>query len=139
MLSTDGSLCVFCHSSVQGLGAAATLFRRGSVVFADLAKRRLLVSLEIPVPDRSYPWFLQWMSSQASMQRSRRGLALGLPRRSHQLSVQTNYIQHDNGSTDIRFDLVPGPGTHYFQYRGAWMQVRALVFRSLCSFSGLST
>lgn len=57
------------------------------------------------------------------MQRSPRGLALGLPRRSHQLSVQTNYIQHDNGNTDVRFDLVPGPGTHYFQYRGAWMQV----------------
>ena len=116
---------------MQGLGAAATLFRRGSMVLADLAKRRLLVSLEIPVRDRSYPWFLHWMSSQASMQRSRRGLALGLPARSHQLSVQTNYTQHDNGSSDVRFDLVPGLGTHYFQYRGAWMQVRACPCRRL--------
>jgi hypothetical protein len=51
--------------------------------------------------------------------------------RSHQLSVETNYKQHENGSSDVMFSLVPGPGTHYFKYQGAWMQVREPSFHVL--------
>lgn len=117
---------------------AATLFRRGTVLASDLARRRLLVSLEIPIRDRSYPWFLEWMSTQVKLKalqapKRRRGIALGMPRESHQLSVETQYVQHDNGSSDVQFSLVPGPGTHWFQYRGAWMQVRSLLrYHSFC-------
>jgi chaperone BCS1 len=44
--------------------------------------------------------------------------------RSHELAVETTYKQHENGSSEALFNLVPGPGTHYFKYKGAWMQVK---------------
>lgn len=43
--------------------------------------------------------------------------------KSHELAVETTYKQHENGSSEALFNLVPGPGTHYFKYKGAWMQV----------------
>lgn len=89
------------------------------MVLTTLVQRRLLVSLEIPSKDRAYPWFLEWMSVQAKSREARSLIRM----KSHQLSVETNYKQHDNGSSDVQFSLVPGPGTHWFKYRGAWMQV----------------
>ena len=44
--------------------------------------------------------------------------------RSHELAVETSYKQHENGSSEAVFSLVPGPGTHYFRYRGSWFQVK---------------
>lgn len=43
---------------------------------------------------------------------------------SHELAVETTYKQHENGASEALFNLVPGPGTHYFKYKGAWMQVK---------------
>ena len=43
--------------------------------------------------------------------------------RSHELAVETTYKQHENGSSEAVFNLVPGPGTHYFKYKNAWFQV----------------
>ena len=43
--------------------------------------------------------------------------------KSHELSVETLYKKHDNGSSEAIFSLIPGPGTHYFNYKGAWIQV----------------
>lgn len=112
------------------------------------------MTLEIPSKDRSYPWFLEWMSSQspkpaairdpsssssstptsspaatvsAETPRGLRSLWKGkspISLRSHELAVETTYKQHENGSSEAIFNLVPGPGTHYFRYRGAWFQVR---------------
>ncbi|ORX44269.1 hypothetical protein DM01DRAFT_1411362 [Hesseltinella vesiculosa] len=94
-----------------GVGAAMTMLRRGSVLGATYLQRRLLVTLEIPSKDKSYNWFLQWMSHCA-------------PRRQvHKLAVETSYRQHDNGSITTNFGFVPGPGIHYFRWRGAWMKV----------------
>lgn len=42
---------------------------------------------------------------------------------SHELAVETTYKQHDNGSSEALFNLVPGPGKHYFNYKGHWFQV----------------
>lgn len=51
---------------------------------------------------------------------------------SHELSVETNYTPHASASTpnaqaaergQARFSLVPGPGTHWFRYRGVWMRL----------------
>lgn len=43
--------------------------------------------------------------------------------RSHELAVETTYKQHENGASEAVFNLVPGPGTHYFKFRGSWFQV----------------
>lgn len=49
---------------------------------------------------------------------------------SHELSVETNYTPHASASTSnaeergkASFSLVPGPGTHWFRYRGVWMRL----------------
>ncbi|KAI8060458.1 BCS1 N terminal-domain-containing protein [Gongronella butleri] len=94
-----------------GVGAAMTMLRRGSVLGATYLQRRMLVTLEIPSKDKSYAWFLQWMAQRA-------------PRHQvHKLAVETSFKQHDNGSVSTNFGFVPGPGTHYFRWRGAWMKV----------------
>lgn len=94
-----------------GVGAGLTLLRQGLNAGATYMRRRLLVTLEIPSKDKSYLWFLQWMSQHA-------------PKRNVQhLAVETSYKQHDNGSITTTFGLVPGPGIHYFRWRGAWMKV----------------
>lgn len=94
---------------------------RQGLVFGTMAlQRRMLVSLEINNKDRAYEWFLAWMSHQNLAQRSSRVPWI----RSHQLSVETTVEQRKNGSSSAVFKLVAGPGTHYFRYRGAWMQAR---------------
>lgn len=66
--------------------------------------------MEIPSKDKSYLWFLHWMSSYKS-------------RRSHHFAVETLFKQHDNGSASTTFSLVPGPGKHLLKYKGAYIQV----------------
>jgi len=118
---------------------------------ASLLRRQLLVTLEIPSKDKSYLWFLHWMSSQsrnaamtgssaikaggatarATATTGRPGLlnrwsdrlANRINQRSQFLAVQTEFKQHDNGSVSTRFNLVPGNGKHLICYRGAWIQV----------------
>ena len=113
----------------QGIGVALTALRRLTTLSASTAQRRLLVTLEIPSKDRSYPWFLEWMATQRSLAPASPGLRSmwkgkgPMTLRSHELAVETSYKQHENGSSEAVFNLVPGPGTHYFRYKGAWFQV----------------
>ncbi|KXN64673.1 hypothetical protein CONCODRAFT_45084, partial [Conidiobolus coronatus NRRL 28638] len=84
--------------------------RQGSIASLGLLRRRLLVSLEIPSQDKSHAWFLQWMATHKNY-------------KTQKLSVETSFKQHSNQSVSTNFSLVPGPGKHYFKYKGAWMQV----------------
>lgn len=127
----------------QGIGVVLTVFRRSVTLASTFAQRRMLVTLEIPSKDRSYPWFLEWMaihapqpqptsisSSSAQQQQTTGGGIASLWKgkqpmslRSHELAVETTYKQHENGASEAVFNLVPGPGTHYFKFRGSWFQV----------------
>lgn len=78
-----------------------------------LARRRLLVTLEIASKDQSFPWVLKWMESQSRSTGAK----------SHELSVETQFVKRENGSSQTQFSLLPGPGRHYFKYSGAWFQV----------------
>lgn len=89
-----------------GLAAARLGIKRGS----GFLYRQLLVDLEIPSKDKSYLWFLEWMSQYKH-------------RSSRHLSVETNFVQHDNGAVTTKFSLVPGPGKHLIRYQGAFMLV----------------
>ncbi|KAI0277236.1 BCS1 N terminal-domain-containing protein [Russula aff. rugulosa BPL654] len=102
---------------LMGVGVGITALRRGAVLASVALRRRLLVTLEINNKDRAYDWFLAWL---AHHQRTTRRPAWA---HSHQLSVETAYAQHKNGSADVLFRLVAGPGVHWLKYRGAWMQV----------------
>ncbi|KAL7664794.1 Mitochondrial chaperone BCS1 [[Candida] zeylanoides] len=92
------------------LGTTLAVARSGLIRSSQFLYRQMLVDLEIPSKDKSYLWFLEWMSQQRS-------------RSSRHLSVETNYVQHDNGSVSTRFSLVPGPGKHLLRYQGAYMMV----------------
>lgn len=94
------------------VGTALSLFKKGTTIGASALRRKMLVTLEIPSKDKSYLWFLQWMSHNAPK------------RQVNHLAVETSFKQHDNGSVSTKFGLVPGPGTHYFKYRNIWMQVQ---------------
>lgn len=105
---------------LQGIGVGLTALRQGLLLSSIALRRRMLVSLEISNKDPSYDWFLTWMSKQTSTAAARPWT------RSHQLSVQTMYEQHKNGSSSVLFKLVAGPGTHLLKYNGAWIQVSRL-------------
>jgi chaperone BCS1 len=96
--------------------------RQGLVLGTTALRRRMLVTLEINNKDRAYEWFLAWMSRQTAL-RTEKSRTLARWTRSHQLSVETTVEQRKNGSSSALFKLVAGPGTHYIQYKGAWMQV----------------
>lgn len=90
----------------------------------------MLVSLEIPNRDRAYEWVLKWMASNAAngvAQKQPRSLARLIEPRVHQLAVETRVQTHKNGSASVGFELVAGPGVHWFRYRGAWMQVSRVL------------
>lgn len=121
---------------LMAVGAGLTILRKGTTTGASILHRQLLVTLEIPSKDKSYLWFLHWMSSQARRQggvstianqakkvKWTDRLANKINQRSQFLAVQTEFKQHDNGSVSTRFNLVPGNGKHLIRYNGAWIQV----------------
>lgn len=93
------------------LGTGLALARQGVVKSSGFLYRQMLVDLEIPSKDKLYLWFLEWMSQYKH-------------RSSRHLSVETNYVQHDNGAVTTKFSLVPGPGNHLIKYKGAYMLVK---------------
>lgn len=98
--------------------------------------------MEINVKDESYPWFLYWMTlhqrAQLSTTHSRYttrhgektaklGTLESLMRRftpgMHHLSIETEKIEHPNGSVQTQFTLIPGPGKHILRYKSAFLMV----------------
>ncbi|RDB21472.1 Mitochondrial chaperone BCS1 [Hypsizygus marmoreus] len=124
---------------LMSLGVGLTVLRQGLVLGTTTLRRRMLVTLEINNKDRSYEWFLAWMAYQTNATASAKTSLRSAPWiRSHQLSVETMIEQRKNGSSSALFKLVAGPGTHYFKYRGAWMQVkRERETRSMQLMSGV--
>lgn len=129
---------------LAGFGAILAVAQKGVRHGASLVKRRLLVDVEINVKDESYPWFLYWMtvhqrSQLPSFSRSttpspgklgRPGLIESLMRRFtpgiHHLSIETEKVEHPNGSVQTEFTLIPGPGKHIIRYRNAFLVVNRL-------------
>ncbi|EIM22921.1 hypothetical protein E3Q22_01807 [Wallemia mellicola] len=116
---------------LMGVGAVLAGLRRGVTFGAGAAQRRLLISLEIPSKDPAYLWFLEWLSAKGkrdtatitSLPNKQPRIDAPLKLYSHQLSVETSEKKHRD-QNNVTFSLVPGPGTHYFRYKGAWMQVK---------------
>jgi len=92
-----------------GVGAALTVARRGFLSGLVLARRWLFVSLEIQSKDKSYQWFLSWMSKHQP--------------RTPIVSVQTHMYKLANGRATADFALVPGPGRHWMYYRNRLIAV----------------
>lgn len=116
-----------------GVGAGLAVLRQGARQGADLMRRQILVSMEIPSHDKSYQWILGWLSrrgaetvkaaggkDQTMTWMHRRIAKAVLPRH---MAVQTSYKQHDNGSVSTNFAMVPGQGKHVFFHQGIFIQV----------------
>ncbi|KAA1066275.1 hypothetical protein PGT21_027394 [Puccinia graminis f. sp. tritici] len=98
---------------LMGVGVALSGLKRSTTLLFNLAQRRLLVTLEISSKDRSYLWFLNWMSKQSRKNSS-----------TNQLAAETSYRQLSDGTHQVDFALVPGPGNHFFKFQRAWFQVK---------------
>lgn len=93
-----------------GMGAAMGLLRSSAASLEVVARRQLLMSLEIPSKDYSYQWVMQWLVSR------------GVHGSKH-LGVETTYSKDSAGRQLAHFDFVPAPGRHWMRYRGSFIRV----------------
>jgi len=100
-----------------GIGTGLAVLRKGTLQGLTLLRRKLLIELEIPSKDTSHAWLLHWLGKYKKLQ-------------PHQVSVETKFIMHDNGASSTHFSLVPGPGRHWFHYKGVWFHVCNIFFSS---------
>ena len=89
------------------MGTGLALLRGAGKTAVTMAKRHLLITLEVTSKDRAYPWVLQWLTEQAQH------TSLG-----QHLSVQTVVKKLANGRTTTLFEFLPSTGTHIVQYNG---------------------
>jgi len=94
-----------------GIGAIASFLRVGSTSLQEVARRRMLVSLEIPSSDYSYSWVMQWLVNK-------RAEGFGRGGGWHHRGVQTTYTKDAAGRTGAVFDFVPSPGQHWIHLGG---------------------
>jgi chaperone BCS1 len=97
-------------AGLLGVGTGMALARTGWKHSLDFARRNLLISLEIPSKDKSYGWFMEWVSAKEG-------------RRTQHVSVETNFVQYENGEIATRIQLVPSTGTHFINFKGNWIRI----------------
>ncbi|PVV02928.1 hypothetical protein BB560_002606 [Smittium megazygosporum] len=112
-----------------GVGAVLAILRQGARRAADLTRRQILVTLEIPSKDKSYQWVLRWLSQQhQSTELISMNQNTGMKKfiknatKPRQLAVETLFQQHDNGNVSAEFSFVPGPGKYFFKFQNCWIQ-----------------
>src|SRR5688572_23849730 len=93
-----------------GVGTGLAVLRTGAKHGFNYAQRSALISLEIPSKDKSYAWFLEWISAREG-------------KKTQHISVETSFYQQDNGEVNTRIQLVPSTGTHFFNYKGKWIRI----------------
>jgi chaperone BCS1 len=118
---------------LAALGAAVRYGSQGLRRAAELAKRRLLVDLEVTRHDPSYPWVLNWMTAQFQSQLKPTGARKDLGTMEyllqrftpglHHLQIDTARIKTAGGSEQTMFSLVPGQGKHILRYKNAFIAV----------------
>ncbi|KAJ3497982.1 hypothetical protein NLG97_g1484 [Lecanicillium saksenae] len=107
---------------LASLGAAAAFARKGVIVAAGAARRRLLVNVEISKQDPAYPWILAWLSTP----RPTPGFLASRLTRIHNLSVTTATASKGSavgGPPSAHFFLQPGYGRHIVKFRNAFIAV----------------
>ncbi|XP_023166701.1 mitochondrial chaperone BCS1 [Drosophila hydei] len=93
-----------------GVGASAALLRKGLQGATILFRRHLMITLEVPCRDKSYQWLLKWIAVRGA-------------KKTQHLSVETSFLQNDNGQVKTSYDFIPSIGKHLFQYKNNWIQV----------------
>ncbi|CAI4217140.1 unnamed protein product [Parascedosporium putredinis] len=112
---------------LAGLGAVAATARKGALVAAGAARRRLLVNLEISRQDPAYPWILAWLSQLGPQP----GFIASRLTRINNFSVTTTAARSSSSSSSAAgaaggrpsFFVQPGYGRHIVRYRWAYIGV----------------
>jgi chaperone BCS1 len=96
------------------LGIGTQLLRKGSGIAMQMARKNLLVTLEVTSKDKSYPWVLQWLTMQGT--------------RTQHLSVETTLQATAGGGGGIstNFGFVPSPGFHLLRFRNKFLGVERM-------------
>lgn len=99
-------------AGLLGLGTALAVARQMIGRYGSMIQRQFIVSLEITSKDRLYPWVLQWITSVPSWRR-------------HLVSVASFSSPRNTLSrgTNGDYQLIPGPGVHYFCHNGRWYKM----------------
>ncbi|CRK31683.1 hypothetical protein BN1708_005495 [Verticillium longisporum] len=110
---------------LASIGAVAAFGRKGVLIAAGAARRRLLVNVEISKQDPAYPWVLAWLSQP----RPTPGFVASRITRIHNLSVQTTTAGARGGALrggdpgPAHFFLQPGYGRHVIKHKHAYIAV----------------
>ncbi|CCX05812.1 P-loop containing nucleoside triphosphate hydrolase protein [Pyronema domesticum] len=120
--------------AIAAMGAAAQLLRKSSTRALQLARRQMLVTVEIPSSDPSYEWFLHFLANH-----QRQGAALeAIPGYSlsallsrfrpapRELAVETRTMKTPSGAAVADFVLVPGQGRHIINYNSTLLQIERM-------------
>lgn len=94
------------------LGVGAQILRKSSTVAMQMARKHLLVTLEVTNKDRSYPWVLQWLTNQGT--------------RTQHLSVETSLQSSSSGGVSTKFGFVPSPGFHLLRFKNRILGVERM-------------
>jgi chaperone BCS1 len=112
--------------------AGFQLLRRTGTRALHLARRQMLVTVEIPSTDPSYEWFLHFLAENQARTGSGADKISGYslsalvarfkpsPR---ELAVETRAVKTPSGASVADFVLVPGQGKHIINYNSTLMQV----------------
>ncbi len=135
---------MFKGAGLAAFGGILAVGQRGVRQGATLIRRRLLADVEINVKSETYPWLIYWLTAQQRSQLpsssrpttlingkdSKAGFLESVLRRFtpgiHHLAVETQKVEHPNGSIQTQFLLVPGPGKHIIRYRNTFLTVNRL-------------
>ena len=105
---------------LASLGAVLAFGRRGLIAAASMARRRMLVNVEISRQDPAYPWILAWLLELPPQESF---LAKRLTR-INKLSVTTmTSSATPHGPTSANFLLQHGFGRHIIKYKHAYIAV----------------
>uniref|UniRef100_A0A6A7G986 Mitochondrial chaperone BCS1 n=2 Tax=Hirondellea gigas TaxID=1518452 RepID=A0A6A7G986_9CRUS len=92
------------------MGVGLGLLRQASRYSLVLARRHLLVSMEVTNKDPAYPWVLQWINSPQRFM-------------AQHLTATTSVQTSATGDVQTLFSFSPSPGRHIITYKRRWIAV----------------
>lgn len=119
------------------------MVRKAGVRALSLARRQMLVTVEIPSCDPSYDWFLHFLAEHQRGQARAASSTAGGSGRNHdhipgyslsallsrfrpaprELAVETRMVKTASGASVADFVLVPGQGKHIINYKSTLLQI----------------
>lgn len=126
----------FAGAGLLGIGTLLALVRQGSTRYALYLKRQLFTTLEVNSKDKAFHWVLPFLTSlqRENLHKNKTFIEAFVEPARH-LSVQTSFIQRENGATETSFTMVPSPGIHYLKWKGVWCKIERIREKGSSDFT----